>query len=621
MITLEYNSTEKALWDWGFSLDSAELALRNLAASTFSAVRLGDTISTAAVFPYRGKIVVRSGRTGSGTTWASGRVDFIGYRQLHLVASSGSEFGVRYTFDDFWHFLEATPYQQFYASRNVDGEVLAYTPVPELLLFTYLNTSTGVMTAYNSGEQIEAVLQFVIDAFAAQSMAQPFVIGTIDPALELPSYQTRQVMCAAVIKKCLELSPDCNLVVDYSTTVGASVPTPTINIRARTAQTPASIALHNGTNHSSLQIEARDDLVPRSVVIWYKITGSDTGQQWVVYLFDKYGPNGQSHATDPQYGLDVLTQFIDLQGRQTTSVSAEVEVEAVNAAHVTAATRIAWWQDRVPKLKSDKVDQDAITIEAASVSVVMARSPYSTVSLATYPNELTVGPLPTWTGKTVTKVKITAKASYNIYKDAAAAGNSPPGSPVAALLVKAHVDEEISCIIEVTDATSTTYSTLAEVIPGEAVPGLVSITAGVGTFADGLAKDIYTALATVQYEGQDVRVEAEPTAYLTFANVLNLTGGLAAWETMNAQLQSIVKRYGTGHTSVSFGPPKHNSAGAMFELMQYSRPRFVWYNPELRETGNASLATGAVEAGGTTPAENGGAGGGYQAESFVYGAA
>lgn len=610
MITLEYSGTEQSLADWGFSLDSAELALRNLAASTFSVVRLGDTISTAAVFPYRGKIVLRSGRTGSGTSWSGGQVDFIGYRMIHLVASAGASFGVRYTFADCWHFLEATPYQQFYASRNVDGTVLAYKAVPELMLFTYLD-GANALQQYNSGEQIAAVLQFVLDAFAAQSMATPFIIGTVEPALELPSYQTRQVMCAAVIKKCLELSPDVNLVVDYTTDI-AGVPTPTLHFISRASQTPVSLALHNGTDHSSLQIESRDDLKPRAVVIWYKITGNDSGQDWVVYLFDKYGPNGQSHASDPQYGLDVLTQFIDLQGQQTTSVTADITTETVDATHATDATRLAWWRKKCPKLAGERVSAASLTIDAGTVTVKDQSG--ATVLLSSYPRELKTGPLPSWTGKTIKEVTITGFATYDVYTKAGAAT-----AETAGLHIRNVENEVISVKIQITDATTTTYSILADSIPGETVPGLTGITAGVGTFVNGLAKDIYTSLATLQYEGQDVRVENEPTALISFANVLNLTGGLAAWATMNAQLQGITKHYGTGHTTVSFGPAPHNSAGQLFELMQYSRPRFIWYNPALRETGKYATGGASVEAGGKTPAENttAGSGGGGKVGAFA----
>jgi hypothetical protein len=614
MITLEYNTVEKDLAAWGFAFDSATLQLRNLATSVFSAVRLGDVITDAAVFPYRGKVIIRSGRTGSGTTWASGQVDFIGYRMQHLVSSSGSAFGVRYSFADAWHFLETTPYQQFFQSRNVDGSALMLKAVPELMLFTWLNA--GVLSTYNSGEQIAAVLQFVIDAFAAQGMDQPFIIGdTSGITLDLPSYQCRQVMCAAVIKKCLELSPDVNLVVDYTTDV-AAVPTPTFNFKTRAQQeaSPVTMVLHNGTNHVSLDIVARDDLKPRAVVIWYKITGSDTGQNWVVYLADKYGPNGQGHASDPDYGLDVLTQFIDLQGQQTISVSADVVTETVDATHATDATRLDWWKLKSPKLASDKVRAGSLAIAAGTVTVKDQAG--ATVSLATYPRELKEGPLPSWTGMTVKEVTIIGKASYEVYTTAAAATGS-----VTALRTTKKVDEEIAVKIQITDATTTTYSTLASVIPGEDVPGLVSITAGVGTFLNGIAKDVYTSLATLQYEGQDVRVEAEPTTLVSFGNVLNLSGGLTAWATMKAQLQSIVKHYGNGHTEVSFGPPQGNSAAQMFELMQYSRPRFEWFNPLLRETANYVTGGTAVDLNGRTPAENTSHGSGGSAEFAVFASA
>ncbi|TFH41017.1 MAG: hypothetical protein E4H01_15590, partial [Lysobacterales bacterium] len=445
MITLEYNTVEKDLAAWGFSLESARLTLRNLAASTLSVVRLGDAISDAAVFPYRGKIIIRKGRTGSGVTWSGGSVDFIGYRMIHLVNSTGPSFGVQYTFADAWHFLESTPYQQFYASRNVDGTTLAYAAVPELLLFTYLDGANALQT-YNSGGQIGAVLQFVIDAFAAQSMAQPFIIGTIDPTLALPSYQTRQVMCAAVIKKCLELSPDVNLVVDYTTEV-ATVPTPTLHFYSRATQetAPISLALHNGTNHAALSIESRDDLKPRAVVIWYKITGNDTGTDWVVYLFDKYGPNGQSHASDPQYGLDVLTQFIDLQGRQTVTTTADIVTETVDATHGTEATRLAWWRMKCAKLANVRIKDTSLALAAGTVTVEDQDG--NTVALATYPRELKEGPLPSWTAKTVKEVTIKGFADYDLYATDAAPTGGGGGSAVAGLKAKEFRAEEISCKI------------------------------------------------------------------------------------------------------------------------------------------------------------------------------
>ena len=595
-ITLEYDGTEQSLADWGIALDSVQLTERNLAASVLSFVRLGDTISTAATFAYRGKVILRVNRVGSGTTWTDGtgtRVDFIGYRLLHVVQSNGQNFGVQYQFANAWHFLEQTPYVQFFVTRDTDGSVLNTKQVPELLLFQRLDGSNAI-EARNSGEQIGDILQFVLDAFAAQSMAQPFIIGTINPALVLPSYQTRQLMCEDAILKCVELSPDVNVWFDYSTDVGGE-PTPTIHFLSRASQTAVALALHNGTDHKSLAIMQRPDLKPRSVVVTYKITGSDSGSLWVVYLTDKYGPNGQSHASDPDYGLDVLTQFIDLQGRQTNSVSADVAVTAVDATHATDATRIAWWKLKSPKLALDKIA--GISISAGSVTVKDQAG--TTVSLATYPNELTRGPLPGWTTKTAKWVTITCKADYAVYTSSASATGTIDPHKVNHLK-----DQEISVKLQVTDATTTVYNTESESISGETVPGLVEIVDGVGTFSNGLAKQLWDVLSVDQFEGEDVRVADVPSGAVTFANKLNLTGGLSAWSTMAAQIQGITRHYGSGEVSVSFGPTKHNNADALNQLLQWSRPRFVWFNPNLQETGQLSGASGPVEAGGDTPKEN-----------------
>jgi hypothetical protein len=604
MITLEYNGTEQSLAEWGLAINSATLVMMNLSPHRFSAVRVGDTLSTAAVFPYRGKIIVRIDRTYNegSEEWEGGEVDFIGYRIRNLTRSTGEFLGVTYTFENAWHFLNNTQYVQFFATRDTDGEVLAYKQVPELLLFTELDGS-NILQPLTSGEQIEEILQFVLDAFAAQGFDQPFIIGDIDPQLELFSYQTRQLMCSATILKCLELSPDVNVVVDYTTDV-ASEPTPTIHFKKRSNWTPVSLALHNGTDHESLNIEPRYDLVPRSVLVWYKITGADSGAQWVLNIFDKYGPNGQSHASDPSFGLDVVMQFVDVQGRQTSSVSAPVETQVVDAAHATEATRLNWWKKKSQKLQSDKIAGLAI----AAGSVTVKDDTGATVSLATYPNELTKGPLPAWTDKTTVWVNIRCKASYEVYTTSAAASGT-----VGGLSHHKHVDEEIIIRLQVTDAITTTYTEASTTIEGEAVPGLTGITDGIGSFTDGLAKSIYQSLSTLQWEGDDVRVEVEPTNQVTFANSLNLTGGLAAWTTMNAQVRAISKNYGTGETNVSFGPSSRNNADALFKIIQFTRPRFVWWNPNLRETASLGDSSGVVESGGTTPAENTDSGSGTKA--------
>lgn len=606
MITLEYNGTEQSLADWGFDLNSVQFVGRNLDVHSLSAVRVGDTISSAAIFPYRAKIILRLDRTGSGTSWSDGYVDFIGYRIRQLTRSTGEFFGVTYTFENFWHFLNNTLYVQFTATRDNDGETLLYKQVPELLLFQELDGS-NILQPLTSGQQIAAILQFVLDAFAAQGMDQPFIIGDIDPQLGLFSYQARQLMCAAAILKCLELSPDVNVVVDYTTAV-SSVPTPTINFKLRANWNPVSLALHNGVDHESLNIEPRYDLVPRGVLVWYKITGADSGAQWVLNIADKYGPTGQGllgDAVDWDNGLDVITQFVDVQGRQTAVVSAPIETEDVDAASATDADRFTWWKVRCPKLKSGKIKIVAIDTGSVEVTEHKTETP---ISLATYPRELIKGVLPAWTDKTTKWVNVKCLASYDVYTTSAAATSS-----VGGLLHHRVVDEEITVRLQVTDAETTTYTKPTESITGEPVPGLVSIVDGIATFANGLAKSIYQTLATLQWEGDDVRVEVEPTNQVTFGDSVNLTGGLAAWATMNAQVRAITKHYGSGETTVSFGPSPLNNADALFKIIQFTRPRFVWWNNDLRETANQGDSGGEVEASGDTPKENTDTGSGTKA--------
>ncbi len=66
--------------------------------------------------------------------------------------------------------------------------------------------------------------------------------------------------------------------------------------------------------HKSLDIQRRDDLIPASVIIGYRITNSVNGQSEIDYAVDKWGPHGFNSALDPDIGPGVVIQTLDLQG-------------------------------------------------------------------------------------------------------------------------------------------------------------------------------------------------------------------------------------------------------------------------------------------------------------------
>jgi hypothetical protein len=605
MTTLEYAGTEKALWDWGFTLDSCQCRHVNLATSIYTGFIPGASVSDDPAFAFESKVIIRRNRSGSVTTWTGGYVAFIGYALAPFAAQSGSGAGVSYQFANAWYFLENTCFEMRYASYSTGSSALEYKYLSEIQLFTKLDGSE-LLQPQDSGEQIEEILQFIIDDATARSVAQPFIIGTIDPAIEFPSYQAREMMCAAALLKCLELSPDVSMHWDYTTTLGSgpAVPTPTVHFYSRASRTAKSLAILNGTDHKSLNIVPRHDLVVRSVVIQYKITGSADGNTWIIRgdaQRDKYGPNGANHASDPDKGLRVLRQTIDLQGALSSSVSTDITCVAVDANHATDATRLAWWKKKVQWLNSDKIASASIVIPATAT---IKDDAGSTVSLATYPNELTRGQIATWTGFVQKWVTITAKATYNKYHNATAAT-----AATANLATEKAAEKELSVRLLITDAETGVYSTTASYTGGEDMPA-------------GIAQAVYTSLATLQYEGEDIRLQdqimnpAGDGPLIHLGHKLNLTGGRTAWETMVAQVQSITEHDGKGETSISFGPARHIAAGDLAAMFQWNRLRRYWENPRLRETADFG-AGGSASLGEDVPKENSQAGSGTTGKDAV----
>ena len=573
MTTLEYAGTEQSLADWGFALESCQVRRPNLAASTFSGVIPGGSLADAPTFAFEAKVILRRMRTGSGTSWSGGYVAFIGYALPPQRSFHGESYAARWDFVNAWYFLQNIPFQQYRASKNLTSGTLEYKPLSELLLFKKLSV-TNVLVSLNSGQQITEVLTHANTQAIAAGQTTILLVGNQDSDIDFPSFETKEMMCDEVILKCLQLSPEITCHFDYSTVSGGQ-PVPTIHFRSRANLTPTSLAVANGIDHRSLDIAPRNDLLVRTVSLFYKITGSYGGNQWVSFVQDKYGPHGANSPSDPDGGLRVLLQTLDLQGTITNLVECKgIVATPVDAAHATTATRLNWWKLKKPSLASDLITD--LTIDAASVTV--KNDAGAAVSLASFPNELNRA-IPEWNepGYQNKQVAITCKASWTQHAD-----------PAHNIPARKYKDREITVRMSISDAVSGDYSTTASIIAGETMPS-------------GIAQKLYTALSVLQWQGQDVRVQSEISNALgtgpvvTLNNKLNLTGGHTAWATMNAQIQQLIEDEGSGQTSISFGPPRHLGAGDLAALFQFGRWRRVWMNPLLMQTAAVGDTAGTVD--------------------------
>ncbi len=110
--------------------------------------------------------------------------------------------------------------------------------------------------------------------------------------------------------------------------------------------TAKSLPLFDGTSHKSISIQRRDDLKVRAVNIHYRITSQENGQTVLNYAQDKWGPNGSNNAADPQTGLRVVNELVDLSGGSITTTQAHMDVEPVAAIGGDQDSKRAWWSSK-----------------------------------------------------------------------------------------------------------------------------------------------------------------------------------------------------------------------------------------------------------------------------------
>ncbi len=149
--------------------------------------------------------------------------------------------------------------------------------------------------------------------------------------------------------------------------------------------------------------------------------------------------------------------------------------------------------------------------------------------------------------------------------------------------------KKLSVKIATTDGVSGTYWTLDAFDSGDPIPA-------------NLAQDIYTAFSQLQYDGRHVLVEQECLGRVKVGNTLSLTGGLQAWQTMQATVQSVTEDLEDGRSTIVFGHAEHLGVEDLVELLRVSRSRIILSSVSERSQGSTSAS--GVELGKNLPKEN-----------------
>jgi hypothetical protein len=104
--------------------------------------------------------------------------------------------------------------------------------------------------------------------------------------------------------------------------------------------------------------------------------------------------------------------------------------------------------------------------------------------------------------------------------------------------------------------------------------------------AAGLAANYRSGLSTLQYAGRIVIEEDECSqSTINPGYLLNITGGLTAWETMYAQVSEITEELDTGRTTFVVGPSERMRLDDFIEILKIARNQSDQYGGSVIATG------------------------------------
>lgn len=558
---------------------------------------------TAPAIPFESQCIIYTGRTGTGP-FSGGSILFQGRRTDNNGQASGTGASQELVIEDAWYDLRFLTLQA--AWQNITGYT-GGTPTygtpftwPDCVLFQYSVSGqlqpNGTFAAYSpapinghitTGQSIQEILAYAI-YFGGVNLQ----IGQIDPACYVPFYPVRSMRCADAIKCALRPHPDCTCEIDYTTTP------PTFNIRQRSNLTAVTLPYKSSAGaktHLTSSVRPRPDLQPARVGIYIKSTTTINGNDVVSVGTDIYP------AASP-VALRSFDASVDMCGPKLAKTVAVLTTAAFDP------TSLTWWAQKVPALKNiasggqipnsgagalaqlDSTINGGLSGHPKGIQVVDDTGAVINISAGNYAYELLQGTPATWmTGVNVIEANVVGFFSY--YKNTTAG---------AANLVDQIGEHLHTCRVKLVNVATSTFTLNQILATGEIYPA-------------GLAQAIYNTLSTLQYNFTHEILESPfATVIKPGKHCLNLSGGAAAWTTMNAMVQSVEMELmfspaagiTTARTTVHCGPVAHLEAGELVQLLNlFTNRDLSKINPSER-SGGVSMSGGDVTLGSDSPKEN-----------------
>lgn len=557
-------STIGALAGWGIAMNCPF----EFNADTKSAVHLLTTsaFDDAFRFAYNAEIVIRRDRTYADGIFSGGTIWFRGFaaqpgrtvdgaRQHHqFTIYNWVSWAERIGFRQPWRFRSggtytAPEYVVSYTSEVVLGENLDEGPLDIAAqlteIFTSLNQRHNPTRWRSYGGAVDA----------SRDLVQ---IGSIAGAgVPLPRTPATGIMCSEAINTCLKQLPDAILWTDYTTTP------PTVNVTALADMPTVTLVLP--TNDVTqicrgLHLKPRYDRQLNGVLITYKLPVELDGLTFTGQYVDKFPLT--CDVDDPL----VMDYQITLGSARVATERTTVKTRVVNAAHLTDATRIAWWQSVDDRLNDDRIVPGSLAIDAASVVVLDENG--DEVDLATLPYQLTpeYGVPLAAQNVTTKQVTISANATWKRYHQ---------NADIEIAIERQWLHARLTVCDLNTGGVAENFSAAHTLEAGEVAP-------------TGLAEYLYNAFTTLQHEGtinlvgQEVRGDLRLGMKLT----IQTPGGNYA----SNLIQSISGDITHGAMDVTIGPPGVLGLSDLIEQIRSVRYLQGWKLPSGRSNGGASGA-------------------------------
>jgi hypothetical protein len=542
---------------------------------------------TGIAIPFKSRCIVyanRASSTGAANSFSGGSMLFQGRR----VDNEGSASATRVltsvvlgdalwdlskiTFQIVWKYMSGGTYASPTFSNFNWPDIVLFMPAPGT---TY--SPAPVNNTITTWQQILDIINYSTGFISGADAVALQVGGSAEfTTLYCNWYPIRAVKCLDALLMCLRPHPGVFTEVDYTTTP------PTIHFRNRANLTAATLPYKstdvNGIVHVASDIKSLDELVPDAVRLYYKINGTFNGQPVVNFATDIYpaaAPNS----------LLCLDYSIDITG------AAQTETIYNFTSYAFDPTSKDLWREKVPSLKQisqgGQITNDggagALAILDTTINgggthpdgLQVVDKTGAAINLATY-LYYTDQPVYSWMtlsgGSAASTVGASTVGFFSYTRNTGGALNLTPK-------VGRHSH---SMRLKLTNAPSGTYALKQTINTGEVIP-------------TAMAQSVYTELGgdlgsgrtpqwKLRHEIAQIAASSStlPAIIKPGKHKINLSGGAAAWTTMNAVPQNVTieflrvlvnKNDGTGsewrlaarHT-IACGPVNHLEPGYLVQL-------------------------------------------------------